>query len=214
MVSFRGRPADRRRRGRTPFIWTLVRREIARPGALLLALILLPALGNPVGADSFIPKEFDQMVVEAEQIFAGTVSATARSRRLPSGLVVTEVIFSSARVYKGAGGGDVTLLMPGGELGDEVVRVAGMPELRAGTTYLVFAKGNGRSVFPVVGGDQGLFRIEHDPATAEEFVLDVRGRVIENAGIRALAGPAPAGGPAPRILLNTLVEAIRERLRP
>ena len=151
------------------------------------------------------------MVAEAEQIFTGTVSTTL-SRRAPSGLVVTEVTFSSAQVFKGAGGGEVTLLMPGGAVGDETVRVAGMPELRAGETYLVFAKGNGSAIFPVVGGDQGLFQVTRDPETAEDLVFDARGRAIDNDAIRALASPAPAG--APRIFLKTLVEAIKERLRP
>ena len=187
-------------------------RSNGRPVALVAALILLSICPSPARAHSFVPKPFDELVSDAEQIFAGTVSAT-QSRRLPSGLIVTEVTFSLARVFKGARAAEVTLLMPGGEIGGEALRVAGMPELRAGNAYLVFAKGNGRAILPLVGGTQGLFQIERDPVTAEEFVVDARGAAIESDQIRALAGQARDGAGAPRIPLDAIVGAISERLR-
>jgi len=182
----------------------------SRTIALIVALTLLSLSPSPAGAHSFVPKELDQLVSEAEQIFAGTVSATL-SRRLQSGLIATEVTFSLARVFKGAAAAEVTLLVAGGEIGGETLRVAGLPELRAGASYLVFVKGNGTSIFPVVGGSQGLFQIERDPVTAEEFVT--RGAAKEGEQPRALASPSRSVVGASRIPLDTLVEAITERLR-
>ena len=193
-------------------ICTPASRTIARPAALIVALTLLSISPSPAGAHSFVPKELDQLVSEAEQIFVGTVSATL-SRRLQSGLIATEVTFSPARVFKGAAAAEVTLLVAGGEIGGETLRVAGLPELRAGASYLVFVKGNGTSIFPVVGGSQGLFPIERDPVTAEEFVTDARGSAKEGAELRALASPSRSVVGASRIPLDTLVEAITERLR-
>jgi hypothetical protein len=193
-------------------ICTPASRTIARPAALIVALTLLSISPIPAQAHSFVPKELDQLVSEAEQIFTGTVSATL-SRRLRSGLIATEVTFSPVRVFKGAAVAEVTLLVAGGEVGGETLRVAGLPELHAGASYLVFVKDNGTSIFPVVGGSQGLFQIERDPVTAEEFVTDARGSAREGEQLRALASPSRSVVGASRIPLDTLVEAITERLR-
>lgn len=74
--------------------------------------------------------------------------------RLPTGLIVTDVTFAGIRLLKGSAGREIILRFLGGTVGDEVLEVADWPRLDVGQAYLVFTKDNGRSIFPVVGGDQ------------------------------------------------------------
>jgi hypothetical protein len=176
-----------------------------------LTLLALPA---PAAGRSFAPKEFDQMVAEAEQIFVGTVAA-ADSWRLPAGLIVTDVTFATSEVLKGPVGGVVTLLMPGGTVEDETLKVSGLPALEVGATYLVFVRDNGSAIVPVVGGDQGLFRIARDPGSGRELALDARGKPIASETVRRALGQSGLRlEPAPPVALPALLRAIRDRVRP
>jgi hypothetical protein len=148
-------------------------------------------------AGAFIVKGFEQLVAEADDIFVGTVTAVP-ARRLPGGAIVTDVNFSALQVMKGAPDrGALSLQMLGGTLDGETERLSGVPQFAPGVRYLVFSKGNGRLILPLVGGTSGLFRVARDPTTGEELVLDAEGRPV--AGLR--------------ITLGTFREAISDELK-
>jgi hypothetical protein len=145
---------------------------------------------------SFVYKGWEEMVVEAEQIFVGTVTATS-SRRLESGIIVTDVIFSSPRVLKGGDSSvPLALRVMGGTVGAESMVLPGLPRFRQGRTYLVFVRGNGRDAFPVVGGNGGMFQVRRDLTTGTEVVYGAQGE--------DLMTPAPP--------LTAFIDAIQDEL--
>jgi hypothetical protein len=151
-------------------------RVVCRLAVLPLALlVVLP--GFSATAATFAWKDFDALVTEAEEIFVGTVTAVP-GRRLPNGGIVTDVGFDDVRVLKGPLTDRMVLQVLGGTIDDETMELAGAPQFRQGVRYLVFARGNGRWMLPVVGGDHGLFRVIVDPALGVEVVRDARGRPL------------------------------------
>jgi len=191
-------------------------RRARRWAAVLLALaVAATAPGRGFGA-SFLQRDFDQLVGEADEIFLGTVTRL-ESRKAASGAILTDVTFSEREVLKGpSGAGDFVLVVLGGTVGGETLAVPGLPAFELGLTYLVFVKGNGTTIFPVVGGPQGLFQVRRDPVTGARTVLDARGLPVRSPSVLG-AVQAPTRGqaplaPAPPIPLDAFVGAIRARL--
>ncbi|OGT80783.1 MAG: hypothetical protein A3H91_13900 [Gammaproteobacteria bacterium RIFCSPLOWO2_02_FULL_61_13] len=179
---------------------------------VLVLLGLSPVTGFAV---SFDAKDFDQLVAESEQIFIGTTSG-AMSRRHPGGAIVTDVSFAGVQVIKGnAGNAEISLMIAGGSLGTETLALPGMPRFQFGLTYLVFVQGNGTTIFPVVGGDQGMFQVKSDTLTGESLVFDSRGMPIRSATVRqamAADGAAPSSTEPEPITLDVFLRGIRSRL--
>ena len=177
--------------------------------------VLLGLSSGPGFGVSFESKDFDQLVAESEQIFVGTASG-ATARRHPGGAIVTDVSFSGVQVFKGnAGNAETSLMIAGGTLGADTFALPGMPRFQIGVTYLVFAQGNGTTIFPVVGGDQGMFQVRTDAVTGENLVFDSRGLPIRNATVRqAMAADfAVPQDPTPvPIALEVFLRGIRSRL--
>ena len=166
---------------------------ILRSAVTVLAVLLAIPMAPGFGA-SFAPKEFDQLVGEADEIFVGTASE-ASSRKLGTGAIVTDVTFRNLRVVKGnASAGETTIMVLGGTVGAETLALRGVPKFQVGITYLIFVQGNGSTIFPVVGGHQGLFQIRRDPASGRELVYNA-------------SGLAPTG-----VTLEDFLQAIRNRL--
>ena len=148
---------------------------------VLAALLALAA--TRADAATFAPKQFEHLVREAEQIVVATVTAVP-ARRLPAGAIVTDVELAASRVLKGAvSASRLSLLVLGGTLGGETERLDGVPVLHPGVTYLLFVRGNGGVVFPVVGGTAGVFQVTRDPRTGEDLVLDAEGRPLTDVDV-------------------------------
>ena len=83
-------------------------------------------------ATSFEQKNFDQLVAESDEIFAGTASA-AVPRKLPAGGIVTDVTFTNLQVLKGnAANTEITLMTMGGTVGGETFEIQGLPKFQIG----------------------------------------------------------------------------------
>ena len=177
--------------------------------------VLLGLSSSPGFGVSFESKNFDQLVTEAEQIFIGTASG-ATARRHSGGAIVTDVSFSGVQVLKGdASNAETSLMIAGGTLGAEIFSLPGIPRFQIGITYLIFAQGNGTSIFPVVGGDQGMFQVKSDTLTGESLVFDSRGMPIRSATVRqamAADGAAPSSTEPEPITLDVFLRGIRSRL--
>ena len=159
-------------------------------------------------ATSFEQKNFDQLVAESDEIFAGTVS-TAAPRKLAAGGIVTDVVFTNLQVLKGnTANTSISLMTMGGTIGTETFEIRGLPKFQIGVTYVIFSQGNGTTIFPVVGGDQGMFQVKADAATGESMVFNSRGMPITNPSVlQALSLQTPS--PAP---LAIFLQAIHSRL--
>lgn len=175
---------------------------------LFLAAAFFAASAGPVWATSFEQKNFDQLVGEADEIFVGTATAAA-PRKLAAGGIVTDITFTNLQVLKGnAASTAITLMTMGGTVGVETFEIRGLPKFQIGITYIVFSQGNGTTIFPVVGGDQGMFQVKTDAATGETLVFNSRGMPITNQStLQAMSLQTPSSVP-----LAIFLQAIRSRL--
>ena len=106
--------------------------------AIVMGVGLVDVVSNvrTVWAHSFVPKTFQELVSEAEVVFAGTVQRT-QGRHLPSGLIVTDVTFSDLEVFHGsASAATIHLMVLGGTVGDETLDVAGFPRFEIGRAHV------------------------------------------------------------------------------
>ncbi len=174
---------------------------------MLLAVALLPAVS---AATTVVAEGFAQICTEADVIFVGTV-ADVRSQWVDASqrAIETLVTFDHLTIVSGTAGDRLTLRFSGGEVDDIREEVAGVPHFTVGARVLLFAR-QGRSISPVVGLNQGYFRIVDSP----------RGPIVLNADDRAVVGvrndvievaPASAGTES-AVPLSTFLESVRQQV--
>ena len=175
----------------------------ARAGWVLLAALLcaIPARGAVV-----VGKDFSQLCAEADMIFVGTVTDVHAQWVDPEHRwIETLVTFSSLEPFWGVESDRVTLRFSGGQIGDIAEGVQGMPRFIAGERVVVFAR-NGRLVSPIVGFNQGYFRVTAGPDGP--VVVDADGR----ASGEAAAGVQAEGSGSRGIPVTTFTDKIRAEL--
>lgn len=142
------------------------------------ALLLLCANAR---ATTLRPVDASDLIDQAELIFTGVAVdrqvATSKDGRYP----YTFVTFAVDDVLKGhLEGEELTLRFEGGEIGEELVEVLGMPEFERNGNYLLFVADNGHAISPVVGWGQGTFELlEHPSRSGAKVVVDRNGMVVE-----------------------------------
>lgn len=138
---------------------------------ILLALSPLIALpSGPARAMTVVERDFADLVERAEQIVVGRVSAIGAGKD-PHGGPLTLVTFEDLTVLKGTVGSTLTLELSGGMLDSgRVMSIAEMPEFRVGERAVLFVRGNGTDLCPLVGVWQGRFRVVHDEALGVDVV--------------------------------------------
>ena len=149
-----------------------------KPLAVLFAFVCCALGAGTAWGISFEARDFDALAGEADQIVIGTATA-ASSRRTGAREIVTDHRFDNLQILKGTVPADsLTLTMLGGTFGTETLTVAGAPAFQRGTRYLLFIRGNGSVMFPLVGGHQGIFQIRRDAASGVPRVHDHAGRPL------------------------------------
>jgi hypothetical protein len=123
-------------------------------------------------ATSVVAPTFAELVAEAETILRGQVTGIeARWVATPQGRVIkTFVTFVVLKRIKGTATGALTLEFLGGEIGDEGMRVEGMPRFAVGDVEILFVAGNGARVCPLIGMMHGRYRVLTDPLSARDYV--------------------------------------------
>lgn len=173
--------------------------------AIITLLSQIPAYGLSV-----IPRSFDELVQRADLVLVGTVrkvSSNFANGGLDQNSIVSAVSFNDLQVVKGrVAGNEYVLQAPGGVVGRFAQNYPGLPSFQIGQRYLVFIRGNGRDFFPVVGINQGVFRIL-DNGNGQQVVI--RDDKIGHTGRRALT---PMMQTAPS--LDTFIQKIQDRLVP
>lgn len=129
-------------------------------------------------AVSFEPRDFAALAAEADQVVIGTAVAI-NARRTGVREIVTDYHFTNLEIVKGTVlTTSLTLTMLGGAIGTDTLTVAGAPTFQKGVRYLVFIAGNGTVMFPLVGGQQGIFQIRKEGTTGISRVHDYAGRAV------------------------------------
>lgn len=147
----------------------------------LFALLALIGAVSPACAITTVPRDLDQLVARADTIFRGV--ATAKQAAWKGGgaqrHIVTRITFRVDETLKGAAQPEQTLEFFGGEIDGQGMGVAGMPTFAPGDEAFLFVEGNGAQICPLVGADQGGFRITR--AKGVERVLTSEGKSVAGA---------------------------------
>jgi len=186
----------------------LIRRLIL-PWALALTL----ATAGNAHAVSAIDRTFAELVQRAELIVAATVAEVRATSDGPQAPIFTHVTLTGLEPLKGAVEGDVYVLrISGGVLGDRAELIAGLPRLVPGQRYILFIRGNGSDVFPLVGIHSGLYRLVWDAALGSEVVRTARGGDLSGASLAPHAFPAKARADEGPLTRERFVDAILRQL--
>lgn len=178
----------------TPRIWS----------AGLVAAACVVVLGfsgaRPAPATTLESVDLAQMTARADLVVEGWV-AGVEPRRDSIGAIYTYVTLEGVEVIHGTYlESTLELRFSGGELEGERSYVAGMPTFGVGEHVLLFVRGNGSEMCPIVGWHQGSFRVAADPETGAEYLADAAGHpvveLVEGTTIRygQPPGEAPSGG--------------------
>ena len=181
----------------------------------LFALAALLGLSRTAAPTSVVAPTFDELVARAESIFLGRVVAL-RSTWVDSRAgraIVTDVTFAIERTVKGTVYAERSLEFLGGTIGDDTLRVSGMPEFHVGDRDVLFVSETGRPVSPLVGFMYGRFRVVRDARTGTELVRTHDGRPlgsVDEVGNRS----APATvAPLRTLALDDFLGAVSAQVR-
>lgn len=136
-------------------------------------LFFLLGLGTALRATSVEPPTFPQLVASADAVYRGQVT-TVQARRVerPGGgaMIKTYVTFAIDRALKGTEQAEVVLEFLGGQVGDDIMEVSGVPKFAVGDREFLFVQGNQRQFCPLVGVMHGRYRIARDAATGRDYI--------------------------------------------
>ncbi|MDP8224835.1 MAG: hypothetical protein P9L99_15860 [Candidatus Lernaella stagnicola] len=156
----------------------------------LAVLAALLALGVTFAAARPAFMNIKQMAAEADVVFVGTVRQITEEPN-DAGLPTTVVGFDIGQVLKGksqlADPSVVELRFAGGADGARRLRVSHVPRFAVGERLVVFTRYDGQAyASPIIGLNQGLFRVKTEPATGKDYVVDYGGNALLHApnGVR------------------------------
>lgn len=120
-------------------------------------------------AQHHVPVTLDELVDGSASIVEGTLISAQPRWNDKHNLILTDYRFRAARVLidGGVGAGEFVVTQAGGTLDGETHKLSSNPELFVGERYLAFLDPQANRVFcPFLGGDQGVYRIDGDVASA------------------------------------------------
>jgi hypothetical protein len=167
----------------------------------VLAIICVVASALPVSALTVKPLTFPELVHESAAVVHGRVGEVRGQwtidRRGIESLVVVQVI----DYLKGRWGGEVTVRVPGGQVGSFVNVIPGAPRLTAGDQVVLFLKADGPAVPVITGTSQGVYRVTTDRSGGLMIVPPI---------VEPAPGLTPRGDPGRRPLpLPAFADAVR-----
>ena len=125
-----------------------------------VALAVACCASVPLGATTYPPVTFNELVTQADVIFVGeVVDARPFTLDTANGTVIkTRVVFRVSDPVFGTTGAVEVFDFLGGEVDGVGMKVAEMPTFVIGDRRVVFAR-RSRSINPIVGFTQGLMRV-------------------------------------------------------
>ncbi len=142
-------------------------------GLILMLLFSLSLSGS--GAQ--LNLKMNEIAQRADLIFAGTVDHSEQ-RLNDKGIVLTDTTFKNVRqIYSSKdsvqqSSPKITITYAGGAADDKKMVVTSQPNFQNGSRYLVLTFDDGLTyVNPIVGGDQGYFKIIKDTENDKSYLL-------------------------------------------
>jgi hypothetical protein len=185
-----------------------------RSVALLCGLAIVAAAG-PASSTTVSEPTFDELVLRAESVVVGRVVSTrsawvdSRSGRS----IVTDVTVAIEQTIKGPEYAQRSYQFLGGTVGDDTLRVDGMPQFAVGDRDVLFINEAGQPASPLVGFMYGRFRIMRDPRTGADMVRTYDGRPLAGTEDVGNAKPPARVAPTRTLTLADFVGAIRDKAR-
>lgn len=130
-------------------------------------------------ATILIYKSFDNLIEEADGIVMGTV-IKIEPYATSEGIFYTYVTLNNLQILSGSyDQKELTIRFQGGEIGDEEQYFIGSPNFQLKDRVILFVQGNGREIVPIVGWEQGVFRLQKESkGSTKEIVLDYHGNRV------------------------------------
>lgn len=118
---------------------------------------------TPVAAEATIARavKFDEKVERAASIVVGKVVAQQSAWDANRERILTYSTFRVEQTLKGAPSQEITIVTPGGTVGDVAQDYVGVPRFNTGGEHVVFVK-NTKVGKTVLFFDQGAYRVEKD----------------------------------------------------
>jgi hypothetical protein len=177
--------------------------------------VAVMAAARSASPTTVVAPSFDELILRAESVIVARVVATrsawVNSRAGRS--IVTDVTVSIEQTLKGPTYAERSFEFLGGTIGDDTLRISGMPEFHVGDRDVLFIREAGRPASPLVGFMYGRFRIIQDPRTGADFVRTHDGRPL--ASTNEVGNPRPPAFVAPprTLTLTDFVRAIGDTVR-
>lgn len=188
---------------------------------LLAAALASSALLSAPAADASLARsvDFDTKVAEAESVVLGKVTKTESRWDASHRWILTYSTLRVEKALKGTAGQELTLVTPGGQVGNIGQSTVGVPEFREGDENVVFVK-QSRVGPTVLYFDQGTYEVSRDgnqrivtPVATDAVVVDTqRGMAVSPEAPRTLAQFEAEVKRAERGALQRM-EMVRERQR-
>lgn len=123
------------------------------------------------------PPSFAELVAEAETIVrAETLGSRCEWRETSRGrVIVTVVRLRVESTLKGDTVGEFELRHLGGQIGEDRMEIAGVPQFGAGDRDFLFIAGNGKTLCPLVAVPYGRYPVVRLADKGEEFVARADG---------------------------------------
>lgn len=160
--------------------------------ALVLALILASSL--PLSAITVKPLSFAELVDGSIAVVYGRVAEVHGQWTADRRGIESLVRIEAFDYFKGDLGDELTVRVPGGQVGTFVNIIPGAARFSEGDRVVLFLKATGPSIPIVTGTTQGVFRVANDPASGGLMV------VPPIVGTEGAPGPVVRGDPARRPL--------------
>ncbi|HEX9923970.1 MAG TPA: matrixin family metalloprotease [Anaerolineae bacterium] len=151
-----------------------------------------PAMPPPAYDGALILKRsVAELTTSANRILVADVLET-KSHFTPDGRSInTEVTLAVDKVFKGQVASQITLTLPGGQVGDERLLVGGVPNFLSGERVLLFLEASPDS--GIAGLWQGKYSLSGDRAFQPETGQSISVSGLEQSISRALAAPVEIG---------------------
>ncbi|HEY4246828.1 MAG TPA: hypothetical protein VGM64_08230 [Lacunisphaera sp.] len=190
-----------------------------------MALALLFFAGSRLGATTVIPPDFDQLVNDSDYIIRAVVkSVDSEYQTTNSGgkKIVTKVALDVKEVIAGTPPNDVVLEILGGRVGNERMVVEGAPNFKVGDEDILFVRGNGHTIVPLVAMMHGRYPIMRDAATGRKYMArENRVPLADTAEISqpilkagAATGKEPANAASQAMTPEEFIQRIKSAVNP
>jgi hypothetical protein len=132
-------------------------------------LVIAALLAGMAHATTLLALDLTSLTKGSSTIMRGTVRSVSSRWTKDGGRIMTDAVLDVSETWKGAAVKEVTVMQPGGEVGDVGQLVHGTVKFKAGDEVVVFLEGRGDR-FLLTGMSQGRFKVERSSDGKSIFV--------------------------------------------